>query len=295
MLGVSRQRVDQLASTTGFPAPVAELSAGRVWETRAIEGWIQTDPGRTAATRRAGGRPVGAFAVFGDFTDAARRVIVFAQEEARELRHGHIGTEHLLLGLMREQHAIAQRALASVGATLDAARSKVEDRAGRGEDDPPKHLPFTVTGKAAVERSAREAQRLGHGYIGPEHLLLALLEEDGQARAILSGFADLDDIRDRVLELVEGSGPQLVGAEIAPEGENLRLTLVVRRDISPSQVGSWAQNEMRHYLETRPSGEGDAGEAPPDARELARRLSALEERLERLAASPPAGEGDDPV
>jgi len=118
--------------------------------------------------------------VFERFTDRARRVVVLAQEEARLLNHNYIGTEHILLGLIHEGEGVAAKALESLGISLEAVRSQVEEIIGQGGSSPSGHIPFTPRAKKVLELSLREALQLGHNYIGTEHILLALLEqEDG--------------------------------------------------------------------------------------------------------------------
>ena len=128
--------------------------------------------------------------MFARFTDRARRVVVLAQEEARLINHGHIGTEHLLLGLLAEEEGVAARALVSLGMDLAVLRQDVVNIIGRGEDPPTGHIPFTPRAKKILEMSLREALRLGHGYIGTEHILLGLVAEgEGVASHILSARA----------------------------------------------------------------------------------------------------------
>ena len=100
--------------------------------------------------------------MFERFTDRARRVIVLAQEEARTLQHNYIGTEHLLLGLIREGEGVAAKALASKGVELDATRKQVEEMIGKGNAAPNGHIPFTPHAKQVLEFSLREALQLGH-------------------------------------------------------------------------------------------------------------------------------------
>ena len=144
--------------------------------------------------------------MFERFTDRARRVVVLAQEEARTLDHGYIGTEHLLLGLLREGDGVAARTLESLGVSREAARGQVEEIIGRGVDPPPSHIPFTPRAKKVLELSLREALALGHTYIGTEHLLLALLREGhGVAAQVLVRLGvDHARVRDRTLDLLTG-------------------------------------------------------------------------------------------
>ena len=115
-------------------------------------------------------RPKG---MFTRFTDRARRVVVLAEDEARGLGHGFVGTEHLLLGLLAEGEGVAALALESLGISLEEARGRVEEIVGRGQGAPAGHIPFTPRAKKVLELSLREALQLGHSYIGTEHLLLA--------------------------------------------------------------------------------------------------------------------------
>jgi ATP-dependent Clp protease ATP-binding subunit ClpA len=144
--------------------------------------------------------------VFERFTDRARRVVVLAQEEARRLNHNYIGTEHLLLGLVHQRDAAAARALESLGISLQSVREQVEEFVGRGQIPPAGHVPFTPRGKKVLELSLREALRLGHNYIGTEHVLLGLLREgEGMAAQLLTRLgAGLDDVREAVMSTVAG-------------------------------------------------------------------------------------------
>jgi len=143
--------------------------------------------------------------MFERFTDRARRVVVLAQEEARMLNHDHVGTEHILLALIREGGGVAARALQSLGITEEAARQKVEEVVGRGQPGPQQeNLPFTPRAKKTLQLSLREAIALGHAYIGTEHILLGLVRvEEGVAMQVLSDLA-LDPIvvRQKVIQLV---------------------------------------------------------------------------------------------
>jgi ATP-dependent Clp protease ATP-binding subunit ClpC len=125
--------------------------------------------------------------LFDHFTTRARHVVVLAQEHARELAHGWIGTEHLLLGLIDEGEGAAARVLRSYGLTGEGLKGQVEQLVGRGDTPTPNHIPFTVKAKAALEQSLREAQAMKNGGIGTEHLLLGILSEpEGVAGQILT-------------------------------------------------------------------------------------------------------------
>jgi ATP-dependent Clp protease ATP-binding subunit ClpC len=128
--------------------------------------------------------------------------VVFAQDEARRLDHDYIGTEHVLLGLMREQDGVAARTLADVGLTLDEARRRVETVVGRGHAPPMGDIPFTPHAKKALEYSLRASFELGDKHIGTEHLLLGLIGsgEGMAARLIADAAGDLDTVRRDVQE-----------------------------------------------------------------------------------------------
>jgi hypothetical protein len=162
--------------------------------------------------------------MFERFTERARRAVVLAQEEARKLDHGYIGTEHLLLGLIHEGEGVAAQALESLGISLKTVRDQVVARVGRGQRPPSGHIPFTERAKRVLELSLRESGQLGHRYIGTEHILLAIVREgDGVAAQVLTGLgADLGRVRQQVIELLHGrtdegprSGP---GRRDAPAG-----------------------------------------------------------------------------
>jgi ATP-dependent Clp protease ATP-binding subunit ClpA len=144
--------------------------------------------------------------MFERFTDRARKVVVLAQEEARVLHHDYIGTEHILLGLIHEGEGVAAKALESLGISLEAVRQQVEEIIGHGQQAPSGHIPFTPRAKKVLELSLREAQQLGHNYIGTEHILLGLIREgDGVAAQVLVPLgATLSRVRQQVVELLHG-------------------------------------------------------------------------------------------
>src|SRR6187402_2635224 len=164
--------------------------------------------------------------MFERFTDRARRVVVLAQEEARLLNHSYIGTEHILLGLIHEGEGVAAKALESLGISLEAVRSQVQDIIGQGGSSPSGHIPFTPRAKKVLELSLREALQLGHNYIGTEHILLGLIREgEGVAAQVLVKLgADLSRVRQQVIQLLSGysgSGQQgeKAGATAGGSGE----------------------------------------------------------------------------
>jgi len=144
--------------------------------------------------------------MFGRFTERAQRVMVLSQEEARRLGHTVVGTEHILLGLIAEGEDVAARALLSLGISIDQVRSEVERIIGRGEKPTEGPIGFTPRSKRVLELAFDEARRLGHTYIGTEHLLLGLIREgEGVAAQVLYNLgADLDKVRAQVTSQMGG-------------------------------------------------------------------------------------------
>jgi ATP-dependent Clp protease ATP-binding subunit ClpC len=142
--------------------------------------------------------------VFEKFTDRARRVVVLAQEEARLLNHGSIGTEHLLLGIVHEGQGVAARTLESLDIRLSAVRHAVEREVPRGTSPAVGPPQFTPRAKQALEDALRESLQLGHNYIGTEHLLLGLLRNDESvASNVLRGLGlTFDRAREQVVAVL---------------------------------------------------------------------------------------------
>jgi ATP-dependent Clp protease ATP-binding subunit ClpA len=144
--------------------------------------------------------------MFERFTNRARHVVVLAQEEARQLQHNYIGTEHVLLGLLGEPRGIAFQALERFGITLDGAREEVKAIIGLGKQQPSGHIPFTPRAKKTLELALREALQLHDRHIGTEHILLGLITEgEGVAAQIMRQHSDLLPIRVAVLDLVSAT------------------------------------------------------------------------------------------
>jgi ATP-dependent Clp protease ATP-binding subunit ClpC len=152
--------------------------------------------------------------MFERFTERARQVVVLAQEEARTLKHNYIGTEHILLGLLREEEGLAARVLESLDITVERVRAQVVRIVGSGEEVTSGQIPFTPRAKKVLELALREALSLGHNYIGTEHILLGLVREnEGVAARILLDFdADSDKIRNEVIRMLSGPGGRRQGA-----------------------------------------------------------------------------------
>jgi ATP-dependent Clp protease ATP-binding subunit ClpC len=149
--------------------------------------------------------------VFERFTERARQVVVLAQEEARRLRHNYIGTEHLLLGLLREEEGLAARVLESLGVSLDAVRLCVGEIVGHGDELESGQIPFTPRAKKVLELSLRESTRMDHPSIGTEHILLGLVAEgEGVANRIMDQLGATGE-RIRAELIAQLSGPRASG------------------------------------------------------------------------------------
>jgi len=147
--------------------------------------------------------------MFNRFTERARKVLVLAKEEARRFNHDYIGTEHVLLGLIREGEGVACAVLQNLGADLERLRIEIEKLISSGSTTSVLgDIPFTPRAKKALELAAEEARSLGHNYIGTEHILLGLLrEEEGLAsQALFSLGIDLKKIKDEISALLGGGG-----------------------------------------------------------------------------------------
>src|SRR5438309_7697004 len=157
---------------------------------------------------------------FDKFTERARKVLKYAQEEAQRLNHDHIGTEHILLGLVREGDGVAARVLSNLGVNLDKVRADVEAVTERGKRMVMGEIGITPQGKRVIELAIDEARRLNHHYIGTEHLLLGLIREgEGIAAGVLESLGvSLPKVRTQVIEVLKTLDESTI-AENIPEGE----------------------------------------------------------------------------
>ena len=151
--------------------------------------------------------------MFERFTERARQVVVLAQDEARALKHNYIGTEHILLGLLREEEGLAARVLEQLDITVEEVRAQVARIVGQGDEVTTGQIPFTPRAKKVLELALREALSLGHNYIGTEHILLGLVREnEGVAARILLDFdADAEKIRNEIIRMLSGPGRRQSG------------------------------------------------------------------------------------
>ena len=180
MLGVTRQRVNQLVRSEGFPAPEAELSAGRIWRRDAVERWVVANPHR--ATEAGEAAPGSSLA------PDAQGVLLRAQEEARELRHNYLGTEHLLLACLSDAAPEVERRLAALGVERAAVLAEVTRRCPRGGVTPSGHIPLTPRSVTILTT----ATRLAEGAAAASHVARAIARvPDGIAAQVIAAHASL--------------------------------------------------------------------------------------------------------
>lgn len=189
------------AHETRTPSPAKEAP---------MHGWLPN-------LRRTAGRKEDL--MFRRFSPRAREVIISAQQEARALHHNYIGTEHVLLGLLRDREGVAGRALQVLGISPETVREQILDIIGQGHQEPAGHIPFTPRTKKVLELAVREAVQLGHLYVGTEHILLGLVREgDGVGWHVLSRLGvTVPKVRDQVLELAS-QDRRAASHVIAPPG-----------------------------------------------------------------------------
>ena len=163
---------------------------------------------------------------FDKFTERARRALTLAQEEAQRFNHNYIGTEHLLLGLVREGDGVAAKVLSNLGVELTKVRSAVEFIIGRGDRATVGEIGLTPRAKKVIELAVDEARRLSHHYIGTEHLLLGLVREgEGIAASVLESLGvNLERVRAETTRILSQTMPQSsgAGARAAAQGRRTR-------------------------------------------------------------------------
>src|SRR5258705_3966347 len=159
--------------------------------------------------------------MFERFTERARQVVVLAQDEARALKHNYIGTEHILLGLLREEEGLAARVLESLDITVEEVRAQVARIVGQGDEVTTGQIPFTPRAKKVLELALREALSLGHNYIGTEHILLGVVRETegAAARSLPDSDADAEKTRNEIIRMLSGPGRRQGQAQGGPAGE----------------------------------------------------------------------------
>lgn len=158
-------------------------------------------------------------AFFGRFTERAQKALLYAQEEARNMGHNYVGTEHLLLGLLREKDGAAAKVLTDMGMDLDKMRNYIVQLVGKGNYNFNEGFGYTPRTKRVMELSFYEARNLGHNYVGTEHLLLALVREgEGVAARILKDAnIDFEKIRGQIMQMVQEEGGE---SQSTPRGKS---------------------------------------------------------------------------
>ncbi|WP_309121779.1 ATP-dependent protease ATP-binding subunit ClpC [Paenibacillus sp.] len=171
--------------------------------------------------------------MFGRFTERAQKVLALAQEEAVRLGHNNIGTEHILLGLIREGDGIAAKALIGLGLGLEKIQDEVESLIGRGQEQPT-NIAYTPRAKKVIELSMDEARKLGHTYVGTEHILLGLIREgEGVAARVLNNLGvSLNKARQQVLQLLGSSEASSSGHGNTPANVNTPTLDSLARDLT---------------------------------------------------------------
>jgi hypothetical protein len=232
VLALNGQDVGDLGSPAALRELVAGIAAGRLGADE-LAAWLaerlqpaaapsraarllsrrRKDPRNPSHQRSPHDRMEGG--MFERFTNRARSVVKLAQEEARRLDHNYIGTEHVLLGMLREPDGIGARALAALGVSLAGVRADVERIIGTGKGAPAGHIPFTPRAKKVLELSLREALKLHHNYIGTEHIVLGLVREGKgvAAKILVESGADLPEVRQEVLRLLSTGVADRAGTE----------------------------------------------------------------------------------
>ena len=173
--------------------------------------------------------------MFERFTERARMVVVLAQEESRRLGHDYVGTEHLLLGLLRDEEGVAVRTLNSLNVYLSAAYEQVESIVGHGDGRTGDQAPFTPGSKGALESALREALRLGHDYVGTEHILLGLVQNrESVAVGVLSNLGvEPGGVHRQILGTIDG---QAIGVRPAGHSQALEHTRALRSELIRARV-----------------------------------------------------------
>jgi ATP-dependent Clp protease ATP-binding subunit ClpA len=248
--------------------------------------------------------------MFERFTDRARRVVVLAQEEARQLDHNYIGTEHILLALIGEGNGVAFRILDRFGMSLESTKKDVKALVGAGAGAPKGHIPFTPRAKKTLELSLREALQLQHNYIGTEHILLGVIREgEGVGAQVLkrhaSELGDIVAIRAAVLDVLSTYQPETArrtrwlrrpyvspGSEPAEPGKSKELRTTPAADNSLTEAARLAGLKPvgSHHLLLAALGDADSAAA----KALAALGVDLDRAREALRSADVAGTSDEP-
>ncbi len=214
---------------------------------------------------------------FEKFTERARKVLTLAQEEAQRLQHNYIGTEHLLLGLVRENDGVAARVLANLGVDIKKVRDAVNHVVGRGERLPEGEIGLTPRAKKVIELAVDEARRLNHHYIGTEHILLGLLREgEGLAAGVLISLGvSLESLRQQVIQVLN----QSTYSNQADVPVDVPMGWQTLRGISPAILRN-AIHELQQLVSAAESELGKVAESK--TAELGNLLNGLKARISKL-------------
>ena len=190
--------------------------------------------------------------MFERFTHRARQAMVLAQEEARHFNHNYIGTEHLLLGLLRLDEGLASRVLTSLNVSVEAVREQVGSIVGYGEEEMGAQAPFTPRSKKVLELALREAMRLEHNYIGTEHLLLGLVREsEGVANQVLTNLGvEGDEIRANLAGMLGDEAGQRLEDESREDSppEAARNQMLFRGRVASLQIRARVDDQPQTLL-----------------------------------------------
>lgn len=203
--------------------------------------------------------------MFDKFTSKAVQVIMLAQEETRRLKHNYVGTEQIFIGLIAQDSGIAGRVLKSAGVKLDAARKEVKKIIGYGKGNVGPEIPFTPRGKFVLDYSLDESRKLGHDYVGTEHLLLGLLRVvDGVAFRVLQTLEiDTNNLRQKVLEEItpgEFKPPKMTSSarETTPQNEEYSTPIDFTSGVISARfcriLSSWVESRQLGYVVSSNSG-----------------------------------------
>jgi ATP-dependent Clp protease ATP-binding subunit ClpA len=248
--------------------------------------------------------------MFERFTDRARRVVVLAQEEARDLGHNYIGTEHILLALLREGNGVGFRVLERSGMSIEGTRAEIKAMVGTGSGAPKGHIPFTPRAKKTLELSLREALQLQHNYIGTEHILLGVIREgEGVGAQVLkqhtAELGDIAAVRATVVDLLAAYSPETArrtrwlrrpyvspGSEPAETGKSKELRTTPAADSSLTEAARLAGVKPvgSHHLLLAALGDSDSAAA----KALAALGVDLDQAREALRSADVAGTSDEP-
>jgi ATP-dependent Clp protease ATP-binding subunit ClpC len=184
--------------------------------------------------------------VFERFSESARRVIVLAHDEARILRHSYIGTEHILLGLLREEEGLGARVLLSLDVSLEAVRARVVRTMGTGEEAAEGQIPFTPRAVRALEGAHRTALGFGDDPIETEHLLLGLLKSQGVGTKVLEDIGvTADAVHERMVAMIHQSGSLTSPADMGPPRSRAVRLLLDQAAREAAREGA-SEVELRH-------------------------------------------------